>query len=300
MVFAFLSSSLLRSYLTSKRLTLSVSLLTLAAAAIATTGIQASSVSSPDASRPTLASETSVTVPAAAASPPLGSQLQDPLNSPHPIPWQWIEETQALSQSISQPQTHYFRSHALISPDGQFAAYSRIQMNVRPGMTQDRVTSMLFLENLQTGGLRFVTASSPEVKNPNIAAAEYDQPGMIAVLTPVAWSEMGDRLLVRGFESRFGTDLASDYAVVWDRATGGQQAIVPSNMTYSNAVLLGWSQTHAGQVLFRAGSLGEDAWAAIAVNSDGVAIAAAADQPQVYGQISRDFWNGPQAYIGAQ
>lgn len=274
----------------SRSLSISLSLLTLTTAAIAIVGIQASSVDAPNPSNQTVAVESSV--PA--------TSVQDPLNSPHPIPWQWIEQTQAMAGSATEAQMRYYRSHALVSPDGQYAAYSRIQMEILPGTVQDRVTSMLFLENIQTGDLQFVTASSPQVKNPNITEAEYEQPGMIAVLTPVAWSESGDRLLVRGFESRFGTDLASDYAVVWDRASGAQRAIVPTNISYTNAILLGWSQTHANQVLFRAGALGDESWPMVAVNSDGVAIASTSDQPLVYGQINRDFWNGPQAHISTQ
>ncbi|MGB3494578.1 MAG: hypothetical protein WBA57_17760, partial [Elainellaceae cyanobacterium] len=273
--------------MTSTQSPFALSLLLLTTMAIA--GIQASSVDPPSLVDPAAADESS------AESAALLTSVQDPLNSPHPIPWQWIEETQSITSSASEAQTRYYRSHALISPDGQYAAYSRIQLEMLPGTAQDRVTSMLFLEQMQTGDLQFVTASSPQVKNPNITAAEYEQPGMMAVLTPVAWSESGDRLLVRGFESRFGTDLASDYAVIWDRTTGGQRAIVPTNISYSNAVLLGWSQTHANQVLFRAGSLSDESWPMVAVNSDGMAIAAESDQPVVYGQISRDFWNGPQA-----
>jgi len=288
MVLALLRPSILRSRLASSKL--SISLATLTTAAIAIVGIQASSVDSPNVIDQTVAVESSVPV----------TSVQDPLNSPHPIPWQWIEQTQAMAGSVTESQMRYYRSHALVSPDGQYAAYSRIQMEILPGTVQDRVTSLLFLENLQTGELQFVAASSPQVKNPNITAAEYEQPGMIAVLIPVAWSELGDRLLVRGFESRFGTGLASDYAVIWDRTTGAQRAIVPSNISYTNAILLGWSQTHANQVLFRAGALGDESWPMVAVNSDGVAIAAASDQPVVYGQISRDFWNGAQARIGTQ
>lgn len=290
MVLAFLRPSSFRSRLVSKRFSVSLSLITVTTAAIAIVGIQASSVDPPNSTEQTAAVESSM--PA--------TSVQDPLNSPHPIPWQWIEQTQALAGSTSESQMRYYRSHALVSPDGQYAAYSRIQMEVLPGTAQDRVTSLLFLENLQTGDIQFVTASSPQVKNPNISVAEYEQPGMIAVLTPVAWSESGDRLLVRGFESRFGTDLASDYAVVWDRTTGAQRAIVPTNISYTNAVLLGWSQAHADRVLFQAGTLGDESWPMVAVNSDGVAIASSSDQPMVYGQISRNFWNGPQAHISTQ
>jgi hypothetical protein len=184
-----------------------------------------------------------------------------------------------------------------MSPDRKYAAYSRIQMELNPDAIAHTVSSMLFLENLETGDLQFVTASSPAVRNPNIDASEYGQPGMIAILMPVAWSEMGDRLLIRGFDSMFGTDLASDYAVVWNQSDGALQAITPNNLTYSNAVLLGWSQANPENVLFRAGFLGDEQWPMVAVNMNSYAVAAGDDQPMAYGQFSDAFWDGPQARI---
>lgn len=163
------------------------------------------------------------------------------------------------------------------------------------------VDSMLFLEDLETGELNFVTASSPAVRNPNIEVSSYGQPGMIAVLLPIAWSETGDRLLVRGFDSRFGTDLASDYAIVWNRENNAMRAIAPSVFQYSNAVLLGWSQTNPNHALFRAGQLGDEEWPMVAVDMNNGSIALTNDdQPIAYGQLADNFWNGPQARIEPQ
>lgn len=224
----------------------------------------------------------------------------DPLNSPYPIPWPWIVDVQSSSVSLSEPQIRYYRSQALLSPDQKYAAYSRIQMEVSPHAVGHHVHSMLFLENLETGDLEFVTASSPYVRNPNIDASSYGQPGMITVLLPVAWSESSDRLLIRGFDSMFGTDLASDYAIVWKRLDHSMRAIAPDNLHYSNAVLLGWSQSNPDNVLFRAGQLGIEQWPMVAVNMNNVAIAAIEDEPVAYGQMTDNFWNGPQARINAE
>jgi len=230
----------------------------------------------------------------------IGEAPSDPLDSPYPIPWPWILETQSQAASLTEPQIRYYRSQALLSPDRKYAAYSRIQMEVVPDAIAQTVNSMLFLENLETGDLEFVTASSPYVRNPNIEASEYGQPGMIAVLLPIAWSESGDRLLVRGFDSVFGTDLASDYAIVWNRESNLMRAIAPNNLQYSNAVLLGWSQASPENILFRAGQLGDEQWPMVAVDMNSYAVASSGDQPIAYGQLSDDFWSGPQARIGAQ
>lgn len=258
-------------------------------------GIQAASTREHDAQVTSSAenSSTQPTQPPAADVAP--TPVADPLNSSHPIPWGWIVDMQSQSESLPAPEVRYYRSQSLVSPNGTHAAYSRIQMELSPEPTQHQVSSMLFLENLDTGDLQFVTASSPFVRNPNVPVSEYRQPGMIAILLPLTWTENGDRLLVRGFESRFGTDLASDYAVVWDQATNVMQAIVPRNIQYSNAVLLGWSQTNPGQVLFRAGDLGDESWPMLAVDFNGQAIASAQDEPLVYGQLTDTDWNGPQA-----
>lgn len=225
-------------------------------------------------------------------------QLQlDPLNSPYPVPWNWVQAMLTESPSLTTPTLRYYRSPALISPSGEYAAYSRIQIQVQPSFTQSRVGSVLFLENLRTGDLQTITAASPFADNPFIADSEPGRAGTIAILIPVAWSESGDRILAREFESLFGTDLASDYAVVWDRQQNRTQTIAPTQVEYSNAVLLGWSQSDPTQVLFRAGNLGDEEWGIWAVSVDGDTVAAtAADQPIVFGQVVNNVWAGPQAH----
>lgn len=219
----------------------------------------------------------------------------DPLNSPHPIPWNWVLAMQAEANPRRYAKIHYYRSQSLLSPDGQYAAYSRIQMQVVPESTQNRVSSVLFLENLRTGDLQTITASSPFSDNPFAADGGKDTSGTIAILIPIAWSEKGDRILAREFESLFGTDIASDYAVVWDRQVNRAYTIAPTRIQYSNAILLGWSQSNPERVLFRAGNIGEDPWHLWAVDFTGQTAAAPEDQPVTFGQMVNNIWAGPQA-----
>ncbi|MGJ3244581.1 MAG: hypothetical protein ACFE0I_00685 [Elainellaceae cyanobacterium] len=220
----------------------------------------------------------------------------DPLNSPYPVPWQWVVETQQEIGESTTPQMRYYRSDALVSPDGQYAAYSRIQLRVVSEPTQNQVSSILFLENLETGDLQLITASSPLGVTQFLPNHDDQIPGAIAILVPVSWSAASDRMLAREFESLFGTDLASDYAVIWDRHHNLTRTVAPENIRYTNAVLIGWSQNNPGQVLFRAGNLGDEQWPLYAVDSTGRAIAVADDQPIAFGRRVTSTWSGPQAY----
>ncbi len=239
----------------------------------------------------------SVEVPAPASTMIETSQQQnDPLGSPHPIPWTWVLQTQDQVSSTYGTGTRYYRSPSLISPDGQYAAYSRIQLQVSPELYNSRVTSVMFVENLSTKHLRAVTAASPLGNNPLTATEETLRPGIISILTPVAWSAAGDRVLARQFEGWFSTSDASDYAVVWDRNGDRTHTITPNPVRYEISVLLGWSQVHPNQVLFRAGNLGEENWSMWAVNPEGETILAIDDQPMVFGKLVNNIWAGPQAY----
>lgn len=222
----------------------------------------------------------------------------DPLNSPHPIPWNWVLANLTTTPAEQGSQIRYYRSQALVSPDGQYSAYSRIQMRVHTDFTQSRVSSVLFLENLRTGDLRTIVASSPLADQAPTAPKTQPAPnGTIAILIPVAWSESGDRILAREFESIFGSDIASDYAVIWDRQLNRTSTVAPTRIQYTNAVLLGWSQTHPEQTLFRAGNMGEPQWPLWTVDLTGRTAAAPEDQPLVFGQSVNSIWTGPQAHL---
>lgn len=245
-------------------------------------------------------SETSIEVPEEIAPDMTELQLElgvqsDPLDSPHPIPWNWVLETQAELSNNNNFAPQYYRSPSLISPDGLYAAYSRIQMQVQPEMYRSRVTSVMFLENLQTGDLRTVTPSSPLADHPLSSHQEANMPGVISIIIPVSWSPSSERLLARQFEGLFSSSDASDFAVIWDRKRNRTATVAPEQVEYSNAVLLGWSHSNPERVLFRAGELGDENWPLWAVDLNGYTALALEDEPIVYGQVINQVWAGPQA-----
>ncbi len=191
------------------------------------------------------------------------------------------------------PQVHYYRSPSLLSPDHRYAAYSRVQLQVQPEFFLSRVSSVLFLENLQTGDLQAITPTSPLADNPFLNDGEAGD-GKISIVIPVSWSESGDRLLARAFESLFCSDIASDYGVVVDTASKRTSTLAPTHISYTTAVLLGWSHSYPGQVLFQAGNLGEENWPLWAVNLHGQTVQAEGDRPILFGELASSIWMGPQ------
>jgi hypothetical protein len=219
--------------------------------------------------------------------------MEDPLNSPHPIPWSWITETHAMLNQLGTREVRHYRSLSILSPDGQYAAYSRIQMTSQPEFSGCLVTSTMFLEDVRSGELQTITATSPLAHNSTQAQVD-PRPGTVSILMPVSWSEAGDRLLARQFEGLLSTSLASDYAVIWDRAAQTTQTCAPQDTQYSNAILLGWSTAQPTDVLFRVGNLGEEPWLLWRVSGDNQTALAAGDQPIVFGQVESKAWSGAQ------
>lgn len=217
----------------------------------------------------------------------------DPLDSPHPIPWSWVLATLSASQSSNLPGTYYYRTQSLISPNQDYAAYSRIQMQVSPDYFGSSVTSVLFVENLRTGDLQAITPNAPLADNPFLKTGS-DLQGRISIAISVSWSEAGDRLLAREFESILGSDIASDYAVIVDRNRNRVHTISPTRIRYTNAVLLGWSHLHSSRVLFRAGMMGDEHWQQWSVDTTGHTTLARGDRPATFGQIANSVWTGPQ------
>jgi hypothetical protein len=201
----------------------------------------------------------------------------------------------AEKPASSTPSFRYYRSQSLISPNGEYAAYSRIQFQLSSDFTQNRIASILFVENLQTGELQTITPAAPFADNPFVADAVLNQPGTIAMLVPIAWSERGERLLAREFESMFGSSLASDFAVIWERQSNRTYTLAPTQIQYSNAVLLGWSQACPSRVLFRAGNMGDENWPLYMVDASGQTTQAAEDEPITFGHANSN-WAGPQGY----
>jgi hypothetical protein len=218
----------------------------------------------------------------------------DPLNSPYPVPWNWILATQAEGGHAAESQVYYYRSQSLLSPDERYAAYSRIQLRVCPDGFSSQVTSVLLIENLETGDLQTITPESPFADNPFLAPADNHRPGRIAILIPVSWSAQSDRVLAREFESQFGTDIASDFAVVWDRTCNQVVTFAPNGPSYTNAILLGWSQQYPNHALFRAGTMGEEDWPTWAVDVTGMCHLVFGDAPIGFGRVMNHVWAGPQ------
>ncbi|MEH2049381.1 hypothetical protein [Nostoc sp.] len=252
-------------------------------------------------------SQSTTTTETPVAEPVDESQAEqiDPIGSPHPIPWKWITATQEAIGSKGGSGVRHYRSVPVISPDGKYAVYSRVQLEVKPQMYNSRVTSVLFVQDMQTKKL-WVMASTTPVSDPLLgvkavkveSSEETDPSGKIGVLVPVSWSEKGDRFLARKFEGIFNTGDSTDSAVIWDRQKNHTNIVAPVNEEEQHdkvAVLLGWSKSQPDQVLFRAGELGEDNWPLVQVTNDGKTVTTTDnDQPITFGKKVTEIWAGPQ------
>ncbi len=239
-----------------------------------------------------------VQLPASSEGTPTEQTQNDPLGSPHPIPWNWITGTHEKVTAEGKSGIRYYRSQSLVSPDGHFAVYSRVQMDVQPELPKSRVSSIMFLENLQSGQLQVLNTNSQSFYNRHVNEEDINAPGGMSVLIPVSWSENGERLLSRQLEGLLSTSDATDSAVIWERTKNRTTTVAPSHEVYNHeiAVLLGWSKADPDQVLFRAGNLGDERWPIFSVaTGDGDTIAATkVDQPIVFGQEIKQIWTGPQ------
>ncbi len=227
-------------------------------------------------------------------------EQQDPIGSPHPVPWNWIMTThQAISSQGSSGVRHY-RSVPVISPDGRHAVYSRVQLEIKPELYNSRVSSVLFVEDRQTGKLRVLSSTSRNMDTLLSVKADRDAngEGTIGVLVPVSWSESGDRFLARQFEGVFNTSDATDRALIWDRQSDRTNTISPVSEEQEHekiAVLLGWSKIQPSNVLFRTGEIGQEDWPVLAVSDDGrTVIATDTDQPVTFGEKVKEVWGKPQ------
>lgn len=227
-------------------------------------------------------------------------EQQDPIASPHPIPWNWIMTTHETVSSKEGSGVRHYRSLPVVSPDGRYAVYSRVQLEIKPELYNSRVSSVLFLEDRQSRKLRVLSSTSRNMDTLINAKVSQDAngEGTIGVLVPVSWSEKGDRFLARKFEAVFNTSDATDRAVIWDRQSDRTNTISPAYEEQEHekiAILLGWSKTQPNSVLFRTGEMGEEEWPVLAVASDGnTVIAADADKAVTFGETIKQVWPGPQ------
>ncbi|MGL5065826.1 MAG: hypothetical protein ACRC62_38145 [Microcoleus sp.] len=221
----------------------------------------------------------------------------DPLNSPYPVPWEWITATHAKVSATSGTGLRYYRSPSLISTSGEYAAYSRIELKIHPEFSRCRVSSVMFVENLRTGELQTVMAASPLAEGGFYASDDTDMSGTIAIIVPVSWNQTGSRVLARQFEALFNSSDMSDYAVIWDKYDNYTYTVAPARSLYTHAVLLGWSQVCPGQVLFRAGNLGDRSWPLCAVDTAGQTVAVGEDKPLLFGTQASTDWIEPHSRL---
>ncbi|HEY9799706.1 MAG TPA: hypothetical protein V6D25_05050 [Leptolyngbyaceae cyanobacterium] len=235
--------------------------------------------------------------------PPEGVEQTDPIGSPHPIPWKWILATQEAIGGKGGSGTRYYRSLPVVSPDGKYAVYSRVQIEVKPEMHNTKVNSVLFVEDRETKKLRVMAATTmtadPLLNKQEVSAEPAEGDGKIGVLVPVSWSEKSDRFLARKFEGIFNTGDSTDQAVIWDRQKNQTNTVAPAQTEDHDhekiAVLLGWSKNEPDHVIFRAGEMGEEEWPLVKVAIDGkTAATTEKDQPITYGNKLTQIWAEPQ------
>jgi hypothetical protein len=216
---------------------------------------------------------------------PVGNTATDPLDSPYPIPWNAIWDRQTQVTQSNRPETLYYLSPPLRSPDHQIVAHTKVEIKIDPDFRRSHIFSQLILKTAQGKVLQTIP-SSIHLGQGNVQETTARQiPGTIAILVPAAWSKNGQQLLSRQFEAVFGSDVSSDYAVVWERNHLQTKTVTPLPLNYDSATLLGWSQNHPDQLLFRTAVLGETRGSILAVDYRGTTIASPNDRaiPQ-YGQ----------------
>lgn len=216
---------------------------------------------------------------------PVGNTANDPLNSPYPIPWKAIWDHQTQATKSKHPETLYYLSPPLQSPDNQIVAHTKIEIKLDPDFRRSHIFSQLVLKTAQGKVLQTIPSSIHLGQGNVQETTARHLPGTIAILMPAAWSKNGQRLLSRQFEAVFGSDVSSDYAVIWERNHRQAKIVAPLPLTYDSATLLGWSKNHPDQLLFRTTILGEPRSSTLAVDSRGTTIASPNDRaiPQ-YGQ----------------
>jgi|GEM_PF-3293578 len=212
---------------------------------------------------------------------PLQAVPTDPLQSPFPLPWAWIEQGHAAALKANAPRTYTQQTARYVSPDGRYVAQATLHFQAAPQAFQQRLVSTLEITDRHTGDRQRIE-SVQEVPPEFLAEVPRGQ-GLIAVLVPVGWSQTGNRLLVRQFMGLFASDLVSDAAWIWQPDRGHVATVYPTAADYDVATLLGWSDTHPEQVLFQTQVLGEPQAMVWAVDSQGSSQLAQGDRPAVYG-----------------
>lgn len=213
------------------------------------------------------------------------TQAQDPLQSAYPIPWGmiWKNQTQATQSGKVISLRHV--SGAIASPDGQRNAHSEISLELHPAVTQSRVVSQLIITDAKGVQIQKIASSMHLGDGMVKETSGTGAVGTLSILMPASWSKDGEQLLARQFEAVFGSDVSSDYALVWNRTTQQVKTIAPVPQDYDTAILLGWSHRNPDQILFRTAILGEQNTALVAVNYDGITVASEGDRALPVSQL---------------
>ena len=211
------------------------------------------------------------------AAHPAATQAQDPLHSAYPIPWDMIWQNQTQATQTGKVVSLRHVSDAIASPDGQRNAHSEISLELHPAVTQSRVVSQLIITDAKGAQIQKI-ASSMHLGEGMVKETSETAVGTLSILMPATWSKDGQQLLARQFEAVFGSDVSSDYALVWNRNTQQVKTVAPVPQDYDTAILLGWSDRNPDQILFRTAILGEPNTALVAVNDDGITVASEGDR----------------------
>jgi hypothetical protein len=189
-----------------------------------------------------------------------------------------ISKNQTQATQTGKVMTLRYVSEAIASPDGQLKAHSVLSLELHPAVTQSRIVSHLIITDAKGAEIQRVASSMhlgdgmvKETSGASIA-------GTLSILMPATWSTDGQQLLARQFEAVFGSDVSSDYALVWSRKTQQSKTVAPVPQDYDTATLLGWSQRNPDQILFRTAILGETHTTLVAVNHNGTTVASEGDQ----------------------
>jgi hypothetical protein len=238
-------------------------------------GLSQSPVFSQSFKAPVLFTQTAPTAFRSSSVPNSSAQAtpaQDPLNSAYPVPWNLIWQNQSQATQSGKVVAMQHLSKTLTSPDGQRQAHSEITIHLDPVLTQSHISSSLIITDAQGTVLQRIP-SSMHLGNGMTQERTGTQIGTLSMLMPAAWSKDGQQLLSRQFEAVFGSDVSSDYALIWSRNTQQAKTVAPTPANYDTATLLGWSDRHPDQILFRTGILGEQATTLFAVAHDGTTVA---------------------------
>jgi hypothetical protein len=202
----------------------------------------------------------------------------DLLNSQYAIPWQAIQQAQETVTRTGQTQSFRYRSPVSIAPDQQTQAYSELHLTLHPKSSHSFINSQLIIET-KTQTYRFPATLHLELAAQSTTSTVM--PGTFSILMPAAWSADGQSLLLRQFEGLFGSDVASDYALVWQPAQPALQSYRPTAVDYDSATLMGWSQNRPGEILFQTRLLGNPTSQLVTVSpqNNGATLASPSDRP---------------------